>query len=108
MKHSPIINNRHKVFPAIKIGDVLASQRTDNKIVETLREKYHTKGVCLGDIGDIWLGDVIENVRMIKDPYGEKTGGEKYRKDEVNWECLVLQLTEVLSSCKVHDIQPCI
>jgi len=75
----------------------LASQRTDNKIVETLGEKYHTEHVCLGDICDIWLGDVIENVRMIKDPYGEKTRGEKYRKDEVYWECLVLQLTEVLS-----------
>jgi hypothetical protein len=34
---------------------------------------------------------------MVEDPYGQEARGEKYRKDEVDWECLVLQYTEMLS-----------
>ena len=68
LKHSPIINNRHKVFPAVREMDVLASQWTDNKIVESLGEKYHTKCVCLGNIRDIWLGNVSEDVWMVENP----------------------------------------
>lgn len=68
LKHSPVINNRHKVFSDVRKKDVLASQWTDNKIVESLGEKYHAKSVCLGNICDIWLGKMSENVRMVEDP----------------------------------------
>jgi len=69
----------------------LAGQRTDNKIVDSLREEYYTKRICLSNICDIWLGNVGQNIWMVDDPYGEKTRGEKYRKHKVDWECLVLQ-----------------
>jgi len=46
----------------------LASQWTDNKVVESLGKKYHTKCVCLGNIRDIWLAKVSENDWMVEDP----------------------------------------
>lgn len=68
LKHCPTINDHQNVFSALKRWDILASQRTDNKIVETLWQKYHTKRVCLGDIRDIWLANVSDNVWMVDDP----------------------------------------
>lgn len=47
---------------------VLASQWTNNKIVESLGDKYNTKSVRLGNIRDIWLANVSENVWMVDDP----------------------------------------
>lgn len=66
LKHCPIIDKLSQNIPFHKRkGYVLASQRTDNEIVEGLQEDYCPKGVCLGDIRNIWFSDVSEDVWVV-------------------------------------------
>lgn len=82
---------------------VLAGQRPYYELIEALSENDGSKAVCLGNLGDLRLRDVFEEGGVAIMPQNKEPSCQSYGVVEIDWECAMLQGTELLASFRVRD-----
>ena len=82
---------------------VLAGQRPYYELIETLSENDGGKAVCLGNLRDLRLRDVLEEGGVAIMPQDEEPSCQSYGVVEVDRECAMLQSTKLLASFRMRD-----
>ena len=85
-------------FNSRTLKNVLASHRSNNKIVQTLTNQDCSQRVGLSNVGVPGLESMGGDVRVLEHPKGQKATRQEYGLNKVDGEDLVLQCTELVPS----------
>lgn len=83
---------------------VLASQRSYHCLIDALHDNNAGQGICLSDLGDLRVLEIIEYCRMAIVPQAKEATGECNGCVEVDREGAMLQCTKLMTSCGQGNI----